>query len=260
MKNIKISVFVVLLSLVFSGVGFAQEEAAAAEAGPTFSPIEIFACNYNKGQDRDDLDKVIAGWNKWMDESGSEPYSAWIYTAFYGSPEYSFDLAWLGVWPDGKAMGKGTDQWLGGGGEHAAAFDKVLTCDVHSNFASMQLRSGGSENSDNAVLGFSDCTFKKGSKFGDAVKVAKEWHAYMKEQGSTGSAWWFFPVYGGDPDWDFKAVSAYSNHAELGADYDRYGNGGGFMKAGEIIGDAYDCGVTRIYNSERIRDGIPQQE
>ena len=250
MNKNKISKLLIVLLMLLPGMAVAQDEAAAetatAATGPQFSPIEIFACNYVKGKGRADLDKVIADWNKWMDDSNAEPYSAWIYTAYYGSPDYQFDIAWLGVWADGKSMGKGTDQWLTSGGAISAGFDKVLKCAAHANFASTQMRSGGSENADSAVLGFSDCKFKEGSKFADGMKAAADWNAYSAQQGSIASEWFFFPVYGADPDWHFKKVNAHPNYAALGADYDWYGNGGGFMKAQEMIGDAYDCGVARI--------------
>ena len=252
------SFFILSLSLLLSSPTVAQDE-AAAESGLRFAPIEIFVCNFNKGQGQADLDKVIANWNAYMDKSGSPPYSAWTYTAYYNSPDYQFDLAWMGVWPDGKSMGKGTDQWLSTGGVHSAAFDKVLTCGAHSNFASTQFRGSISENSDTAVIEFSDCTFKEGGNFPDAMKAAGTWNAYMTEQGSVGSEWFFFPVYGGDPDWHFKRVNAYPNYAELGADYDRYGNGGGYIKRFEMLNDAYDCGVSRIYNAKRVRAGLPQE-
>ena len=257
MKKIHYSFFIVLLSALISSAALAEHH--EAKAGLQFAPVEIYACNFQKGKKQADLDKVIAGWNAWMDESKAEPYSAWIYTAYYNSPGYDFDVAWLGAWPDGKTMGKATDQWLTNGGAQAAEFAKVVDCAVHSNFASTQLRAGISENSDSAVLGFSDCKFAKDAKFPEAMAAAGKWNAYMKEQGSVGSEWIFFPVYGSDPDWHFKLVNAHPNYAELGADYDRYGNGGGFMKAQEILGAAYDCGPRRIYNSKRVRSGLPQQ-
>jgi hypothetical protein len=257
MKKLNVCLSIILLSSLFSSVAGAQDE--AAETGLVFTPIEIFICNYKKGKGPEHLDKVIADWNKWMDDTGAEPYSAWIYTSFYNSPDYDFDVAWLGVWPDGKSMGKGTDQWLADGGEQADAFAKVMTCPLHANFASTELRGGPSENADSAVLEFSDCKFKEDAKFADAMSAASDWNAYMTAQGSVGSEWFFFPVYGSDPEWHFKQVNAYPNHAELGADYDRYGNGAGYVKAQELHGDTYTCGVSRIYNSKRVRAGLPQQ-
>ena len=257
MKEIHYSLFIFLLTSVISSTALAEHH--ESETGLKFAPVEIFICNFNKGKDQDDLDKVIEDWNGWMDETKAEPYSAWIYTAYYNSPDYQFDVAWLGAWPDGKAMGKGTDQWLSAGGAHSAAFDKVMKCSVHSLFASTLLRNGNGVASPNPVLGFSDCTIGKDSNFGDAMAAATKWNAYMSDQGSAGSEWFFFPVYGSDPEWHFKRVNAHSNYAELGADFHRYGTGGGFMKAQEIVAGAYDCGTSRVYNAKLIRGGAPQQ-
>ncbi|NNC98956.1 MAG: hypothetical protein HKN85_02115 [Gammaproteobacteria bacterium] len=259
MKKIKISLLVLFVSSLHAGTVVAQEEATPEAAGPVFAPIEAFVCNYRKGQTRADLDKVIAKWNKWMDDTNQEPYSAWLYSAYYNSPAYAFDVAWLGVWPDGNTMGRSTDAWLADGGEHAAGFDKVLDCPVHSNFAATQIRSGGAENGDSAVLGFSDCKVKEGGTMGDTMQAVNAWNEYRAGQGSKASTWMFFPVYGGEAEFDFKMVSAHPDYAALGADYESYGNGGGYLKAREIIGDTFDCGTTRIYNSVRVRDGLPKQ-
>ena len=165
-------------------------------------------------------------------------------------------MAWIGAWPDGNAMGRGTDQWLTNGGAAQAGFAKVMDCAAHSNFATTKLRSGGSEGMDNSVLTFADCKFEKGAKFSEAMASARKWNAYQKEQGSAGTEWFFFPIYGSDPDWHFKQVIAYNNYTALGADYERYGSGGGYMKAQEMLGDAYDCGVARVYNAKRVRSGM----
>lgn len=244
-----------MLVVFFTGVTSAQE---AAEGRPNFAPVEIYACDFNKGKDQADLDKVIVSWNKWMDETGKEPYSAWVYTADYNSPDYSFDIAWLGAWPDGNTMGRLGDTYMTSGGAIAEAFAKVMTCGAHSNWASMQIRDGASEAGKDAVLQFADCTVGEGSTMAASLDALGNMNAYQAEQGSLASQWVFFPVFGGNVDYDFKMVTAHANYASLGADYERYGNGGGFMKAAEIIGDKFDCGTARVYRSKMVRSGLPQ--
>ncbi|MGK0375427.1 MAG: hypothetical protein ACJA2E_001906 [Arenicella sp.] len=247
--------FTPLLLLFFTGVTSAQEQAAE---GPNFSPVEIYACNFNKGKNQADLDKVIVSWNKWMDETGKEPYSAWIYTADYGSPDYAFDIAWLGAWPNGNVMGRLSDTYMKSGGAIAKDFAGVMTCAAHTNFASMQVRDGISEAGKNAVLQFSDCKLGEGSTMSASVEAIGKMNAYQSEQGSAASQWLFFPAFGGEVDYDFKMVTAHTNYASLGADYERYLNGRGFMKAAEIIGDKFDCGTTRVYRSTMVRSGAPE--
>jgi hypothetical protein len=248
-------IYAPLLLMFFTGITSSQEE---AEGGPSFAPVEIYACNFNKGKDQDDLDKVIVAWNKWIDETGKEPYSAWIYTADYGSPDYKFDLAWLGAWPNGNVMGRLADTYMTSGGPIAADFAEVMTCDAHTNFASMQVRDGVSDAGKNAVLQFSDCTVGEDSSMADTVAAIGKMSAYQTEQGSAASQWMFFPAFGGEVDYDFKMVTAHANYASLGADYERYLNGRGFMKAAEIVGNTFDCGTSRVYRSTKVRSGAPE--
>lgn len=225
--------------------------------GPTFAPIDLFTCNFNKGKGQADLDKVVEKWNAWMDESESEPYSAWLLTPDYNSPEYPFDVAWLGAWQNGKSMGISHDHWLANGGAVAKEFAKVMSCSTHLNMASMNLKAGVSENSDSAVLGFTDCSVKEGSSLQAASQAMGEWFNYSAEQGSVASAWLFFPAFGPDASFDFKRVTAHPNYAEWGLDFDRYGTGGGFAKASELLDDKVSCGGTRVYQADRVRDATP---
>jgi len=243
---------VVLFVLLCSGVTVAQDQ-----AGPSFSPIDIYACNYVKGKDRADLDKVVASWNEWMDSNQSSGYAAWVLTPDYNSSEYPFQVAWLGAWADPIAMGKMNDQWFNDGGEQATNFAKVLDCAVHSNFASLELKAGVSEQGENAVLSFADCTVGEASSNAAAVSAARDWVAFSTAQGSVSSQWLFFPAFGGPANYDFKNIIAHPNHTEFGADYDRYVNQGGFQRSAEIIGDTFECGVARTFHSQRVRDGQP---
>jgi hypothetical protein len=90
-----------------------------------FIPVETFTCNYRAGQGPADLDNVIDNWNKWMDDNGAEDYFAVTLTPHYFG-ENTFDVGWLGSWPSGGAMGRGTDLWMAKGSEIGAQFDEVL--------------------------------------------------------------------------------------------------------------------------------------
>jgi hypothetical protein len=46
-------------------------------------PVELFACSFNGRQDQDDLDAVIARWNRWMDERNNDDYAAWTLTPYH---------------------------------------------------------------------------------------------------------------------------------------------------------------------------------
>ncbi|NND82278.1 MAG: hypothetical protein HKN50_07610 [Gammaproteobacteria bacterium] len=256
MKTIYMLLLVVVLSGLAGGAALAEEE--AADSGPIFRPVEVLACNYRKGQDRADLDRVIEKWNAWMDESKAEPYRAWVYTAHYGSPDYAFDIAWLGAWPDGEVMGRSTDSWIQNGRAHAAAFDRVVDCNLHANFVTTQMRKTDRKPPPTSVLTFSDCKVNEESSMREVMEAIGDWNDYLVEQGSVGNEWIFFPVYGGEADYHFKWVSAHPNHTELGKDYERYANGGGYQKGQEMFAGKVKCSTSRVYNAEMVRDGAPK--
>ena len=250
MKNLPGILILALPALTLSSIVFAEGNSR------TFAPVEIYSCNYNEGKSAGDLKKVVAKWNKFMDKNKSAPYSAWTLTREYGSSKYKFDVGWIGVWKDGNAMGAGTALWKKKGSKLNAAFFEVITCDSHANFASEEIKGGTAETaSKNPVVQFSDCKIKKGHTMKEVRTAMKSWGDYQAKQGSKSSIWVWYPVYGEDTDYDFKWVEGHPDYEAFGADYERYGNGGGFMKAGELFREVVDCGVSRVYDGETVRIG-----
>jgi hypothetical protein len=125
-------------ALLFGCTGLAVADSHEAD-GPSFNPVEGWTCNYNDGKGPADLDKTVAAWNEWMDDKGQGDYFAVTMTPNYFG-ERAFDVAWVGVWRDGNAMGRGADLWINEGGEIADGFSEVLTCDSHANFASQNVK------------------------------------------------------------------------------------------------------------------------
>jgi hypothetical protein len=63
-----------------------------------------------------------------------------------------------------------------------------------------------------------------------------------------------FPVFGaGGAEFDFKIVEGFDNFTALGKYYDLYGNGGGYQKHSEMIGELYECDDARVYNATILR-------
>ena len=109
---------VVMATLTFVpglGTAVAQDE----EQGRQFFPVETFTCDYLDGKGPGDFDRAIDKWNKWMDKNETSDYFAVTVVPYYFG-ENSFDVGWLGSWPSGEAMGRGTDQWVTKGGDIAA--------------------------------------------------------------------------------------------------------------------------------------------
>ena len=220
-----------------------------------FVPVETFTCNYRAGKGPADLDKVIGNWNEWMDDNGAEDYFAMTLTPHYFG-ENTFDVGWLGSWPSGEAMGRGTDMWMSKGSEVGQQFDEVLECNSHSNFATTELKSPGEGPApDTLVLAFSDCTGPEDSeKWADLFNGVDAWSQYQTETGYHEGTWMMFPVYGsGDMEFDFKMVSSWDNHTENGQDYQRYGDQQDWDKHGELVGGLMDCDVARVYDARVLR-------
>lgn len=228
--------------------------------GPRIRPVETYTCKYNDDQGPAELEAVIADWNAWMDDQGSDNYFAMTLTPNYFGGE-TFQIGWLGSAPTAAELGAGADNWRINGGKHAAAFAKVLTCDSHSNFATMEIKAPPQRTSpDNLVLSFADCSAAEGKSMDDVFTAMDAWTAYTIEQGYKNGAWAMFPAYGvNDVDFDFKLVNGYDSHADMGFDYDLYANGGGYQKHGEIMGAVMICDVSRVYDGV-VRRRIAEDE
>jgi hypothetical protein len=231
---------------------------ANAQDDPGFLiiPVEHYACKYNEGQGPADLDKAVATWSKFMDDKGIDNYAAWTLTPHYFGSEQDFDFLWMGAWKDGNAMGSGTDMWLSTGGEHAARFAKVAKCNVHVNSASINYKlPPGGQAPETGVITYSNCHMKHGVAY-DAVAMATgQWAKVLTDAGSPTAIYHQFPVFGpgGEDAPDFLWMEAYNNHTDLGADYERMGNGRLYMKQGQLLDHLVDCDTPRVYNAKNRR-------
>lgn len=250
MKRILIStIFTCLIFFAGSGAVSAQDD------GMLVIPVELFTCTYNDRQDPDDLDDVIDKWNAWADRNGTDDYAAWTLTPYYFGPDQEFDMIWLGAGKNAVALGEVQDAYLADESGLAGDFEEVISCNAHNNFASVNYKAPPEgETPANSVLTFSDCTYKEGASFSAVSGAMAEWSQYLSDQGSTTGIWHWYPVYGGGgEEFDFKWLQAYENLADLGADYDRYGTGGGFATRGRLLGHLIDCDSSRAYLAESRR-------
>jgi len=231
------------------GAALADEQEDGARR---FVPVETFTCNYHEGKGPGDLDKVIDAWNRWMDDNDQHDYFAVTLTPHYFG-ESTFDVGWLGSWPSGEAMGRGTDLWLGAGAKINAQFGQVVDCDTHGNFAVTELKSpGDGPTPDSIVLAFSDCSGPKdAAMWPDLFAGLDAWAKYQSDNGYHEGTWMMFPAYGGgDEEFDFKMVSGWDNHTANGQDYQQYADREDWEKQGELVGALMDCNVPRLYNGK----------
>ena len=106
-----------------------------------------------------------------------------------------------------------------------AAFNEVLSCDAHSNFASLNFKAPpeGATPAD-SVLTFSDCTYKEGATFSALSAAMGEWSQHLSDAGSTAGIWHWYPAYGGGgEEFSFKWLESYKNF-NLNSQ-DRFGHG-----------------------------------
>ena len=240
-----------LLVLAGAGTAWGQEEPTAA---PPAHPVETYTCKYNKGKGPADLDKVLVEWNAWMDKQGVKNYFGAVITPYY-SGDFAFDVGWLGVWPDGNAMGSVTDVWTTKGGEMAAKINTVVNCTSHTNFVSLNVKQPPKTDpsDDDAVVTFSNCSLKEGKAFDDLMAAQQVWNTYADANGFTGGAWVMFPLFGEtDNDYDFKYVETSPDFTTFGADYQRMSDGA-WQKSGELFGPLVDCDHGRVYTAHVVR-------
>ena len=250
MKNISItSVAACLVFLAGPGTVSAQDDLGRV------IPVELFACTYNDGKDAGDLDGVIAKWNKWADKTGMDDYAAWTLTPYYFGPDQEFDVIWLGAGKDAVALGKAQDAYNAEDAGLHAAFNEVLSCDAHANFASLNYKaSPDGATPSNSVLTFSDCKYKDGANFSRLSAAMGEWSQHLSDTGSSASIFHWYPVYGGGGEkFDFKWIEAFKNLAELGVDYESMGNGGSYATNGKLLGHLVDCDSSRAYLAKNRR-------
>ncbi len=250
MKKILIStIFTCLIFFAGSGSVSAQDD------GMLVIPVELFTCTYNNRQDPDDLDNVIDKWNAWADRNEIDDYAAWTLTPYYFGPDQEFDVIWMGAGKTAVALGKSQDAYLANNDGLDDDFEEVISCDSHSNFASVNYKAppeGATPAS--SVLTFSDCKYKEGATFSAVSAAMAQWSQHLSDEGSVTGIWHWYPVYGGGgEEFDFKWLQAHANLADLGADYDRYGTGGGFRTRGTLLNHLIDCDSSRAYLAQSRR-------
>ncbi len=249
-KKLPLSACTVLTVLLGTSAAFGQ-------GSPPWKivPVEIYACEFNERQDADDLNGWIARWNRWADSNSVDTYAAWTLTPFYYTTEQEFDFLWLGAATDGNAMGAGTDLWLSTGSELNEDLLEIVSCGAHIGLASAAYRvPAGLDNSQTGVITMSDCVLHDGVRFPALDSAARAWADVVDGAGSKVALYHWYPVYGGgDADFDFKWIEAYQNYSDLGADYERMGNGRLFEQYQSLFSHLMDCDDARVYNAQNRR-------
>ena len=243
-----------IAALLASGASIAQDKKAEAAAAPAMVPVEIFTCNWRDGKDQGDLAKLNARLKEMMDKNNA-PYSAWTLTPQFRAGEDGFDIAWLGSWTSGAAMGDMVDSR--GGGEAAELFksyNSVVDCSGgHMLMSSATIHAPDGPPDDGVVM-FSSCTVDEDSNMEAAMKAHAKGSADMRGRGSKGYSWIFHPALGfGETDFDYYMVVAMDNYAALGKAFDVYMNGGGWGARQKLYDGVVSCDSPRVYDAKLVR-------
>jgi len=224
---------------------------AMAQDGPQFMSVEVFTCKYNDRQGPRNLDEAVARWNRWMDSHNSNNYTAFTGTPHFYSSEQDFDFLWIGVDEFSEESGAGTDMWLAEGGDVAAGFAAVATCDNHLNVASYQTKAPVTDGNpaQNPVISVAYCTLGEGQRADDVAAIATMEGQRRAEAGSKAGTWMWFPVYGGGPtEIDYVLVNGWRNHAEREKDLAAYFAAQGWNNNRRLFSGKVSCDVARVYN------------
>jgi hypothetical protein len=202
-----------------------------------------------------DLDDWVDKFNAWADEQEDDTYAAWTLTPSYWGPNQTFDFIWLGVWKDANEMGQGWDLWNETNDGLMQEFLAITSCDAHNNMASAAYRlPEGMDNSGTGVLTVSDCKRKHGVPGTAVDRAMRQWADILDEAGSNAAIYHWYPIFGGGgTEFDYKEVTAYQNYSDLGAHYERMGNGGLFRQSQALFDHLVQCDDARVYSVQNRR-------
>ena len=229
----------------------------AQEASAKPAPVEAFYCNLQKGKSMKDVMQMAGRFSKWADKHDSG-YAAWILTPQFGLGAELPQFIWLGSNPNGNAFGKGLDAYQKTGGDLQDGFNSVMDCSAgHVLASSIEINAPDGPPGDGVVM-FSQCSFAEGGNGQKAVNAHKAFAGKMRAMGAKGSNWMFFPMLGGgNPDYDYLAVSTFKNWTDYGAAYEIYVTGGGRQKAMETYKGVTNCNQRppTVWDVKLVRQG-----
>jgi hypothetical protein len=238
--------------LVLAAAASAQEQAPAT---PEPTPVvEVFGCNFNGSNDMADLQAATARWNTWADRNNVTNYTAFLMTPYLHSDQLTYDVLWLGAWPNGTAMGEEEAKWFATGGEVEQGFAAVIDCSLHAQYAEFVIGAPEGPPPEAPIGAFSDCKIQDGRTVDEALAALVEWREYLVENGVNEFNAVFFPVAGGSPDadYDFKTVEGYETIQSYGRALDVITRGG-YQRADELFSRLLDCDSPRVYIFDRVR-------
>ena len=241
------------LAAALASVAVGAPDAKQDTGAQPMVPVELYACKWREGKDMGDLGKLNEKFKAMMDKNNA-PYSAWMLTPQFRAGSDGFDVAWLGSWTTGAAMGKMVDNRVGGG-EAAQLFESytdVVDCsDGHMLMSSATLHAPDGP-PDNGVVMFSSCTVDDDSNMEAAMKAHMKAGADIRGRGAKSYSWLFYPALGfGETDFDYYQVAAFDNYGDLGVAFDAM-MGGGWAARQKLYDGVVSCDSPRAYDARLV--------
>ena len=248
MNNQLTKIVLALIVLTSSSLALADHHAA-----PQTAALEAFFCSFEKGKDMDDLLKVTAEWDEWIDTSDSKAYDAYVMQPVINTgADFPYDYFWLGVAKNHEAMGQSSDEWMKKGSKIAAKFDAVAPCDTHILMTS-QVVKPGNNNVKGGFAQISSCELKEGANMGTLMVADKQWVSWMTDNDMPGALMRWFGGVGEakDSTTDFYSVYLAESLAQRGKAHDMMMAGGG-AALNSIYDDVMTCDVPRVYHGTPV--------
>jgi hypothetical protein len=245
------------LALVLAHAGHAAgQQAEPAQPGI----LEAYGCTFRGANDLDDFLDVAGRWNDWADDRNVTDYTALVLTPYFYSADLPYEVIWLGVWPNGAAMGEGVAQWFAEGQRLNAQFQEVTDCSMHQLAAALPIRTPEGGPPDGGLISFSDCSLEEGRTVLEALGALREGAEYLEGKGNDLAHGVLFPLAGEVPDasYDFKAVTGFSSPQAHGQFLDTILTPEAIQMGESLMDGLLSCDSSRIYAMNLIRAAAPE--
>jgi hypothetical protein len=192
-----------------------------------------------------------------MFSESSANYAAFqLYPYFVGGLRDEFDFIYVGVWESGSAMGSDLTNYFTNNQEAAEAWDETVDC-ASSLYASSRIEAPQASDEGYFMLAVSDCKIGKGNSAAQAAGAISRFNAYRKANGMTvGTILWYPVAGGGDADFDFKLVNAFTGPQHWGDYFSWYVDNEAYNVQGPMTDGIVSCDESRIYNGRTLMNNM----
>ena len=226
------------------GFLFLSLTVVADDHAPNILGLETYACNFNEGNDLQDVLAAAKKWNNFASKNFSMPYQAYVLTPFYrNAQDQQHDFYWLGLSPNFEAQGTVQDEMRNKGQKYQAAFDEVSNCDGQSQWAMLRVKTSDEGPSAEGAVSFEACTMLEGYTQEKMMAADEKMNAFMNKAGVSGNVVRWFPISGQSSasNVDFYQVTGSSSLTERGKNFDRAVKSGGLQMRNALYGDLVAC-------------------